>query len=443
MTAKPIIAIIGRPNVGKSTLFNRIVGKQKAIVIDEPGATRDRNYMDCVWQDKAFTLIDTGGFEPASEERILVQMREQTNLAIEEADVIIFLMDGKEGLTPSDMEIAKQLRGKSKNVFYAINKVDGRRDKDLLSEFYRLGVGEFYPISAQHGLGVDELMAEMTGDFPSAKDNKDDEDELIRIAIVGKPNVGKSSLVNRILGKERSIANPTPGTTRDAIDMPLKVHGKHYLLIDTAGIRKKNKISLTLEKYSVVQALKTINRCDIALVLIDAEEGMNEQDVKIAGLAYERGKACIIVVNKWDKIEKDNSTLGKFVEDIKDKLKFMDFAPIIFVSAVTGQRAPKIFELIEEVYAQYTKRVGTAELNDRLTVFLRRNPMARYQNKQQHIVYATQVEIKPPTFIFFASAPKGIHFSYERYLHNQIREAFGFEHVPLKIIFKKKSKSRV
>jgi GTPase len=439
MPVKPIIAIIGRPNVGKSTLFNRIAGKQKAIVIDEPGATRDRNYMDCIWQDKAFTLIDTGCFEPASEERILVQMREQTNLAIEEADVIIFLMDGKDGLTPTDMEIAKQLRGKEKNVFYVVNKVDGDRHEDLLTEFYRLGIEQFYPISAQHGLGVHELMALVTQDFSSAQEESD-EDEQIKIAIVGKPNVGKSSLVNRILGKERSIANPTPGTTRDAIDMPLKVHGKHYLLIDTAGIRKKNKISLTLEKYSVVQALKSINRCDIALVLIDAEEGMNEQDVKIAGLAYERHKACIIVVNKWDKIEKDNSTLGKFVEDIKYKLKFMDFAPIIFVSAVTGQRAPKIFELIDEVYAQYSKRVGTAELNDRLAAFLSRNPLARYQNKEQHIVYATQVEIKPPTFIIFASAPKGIHFSYERYLHNQIREAFGFEHVPLKIIFKKKNK---
>jgi GTPase len=441
MQVKPIIAIVGRPNVGKSTLFNRIAGKQKAIVIDEPGATRDRNYMDCIWQDKAFTLIDTGGFEPASEERILVQMREQTNLAIEEADVIIFLMDGKDGLTPTDMEIAKQLRGKDKNVFYVVNKVDGDRHEDLLTEFYRLGIEHFYPISAQHGLGVHELMALVTQDFSSGQEESD-QDEQIKIAIVGKPNVGKSSLVNRILGKERSIANPTPGTTRDAIDMPLKVRGKNYLLIDTAGIRKKNKISLTLEKYSVVQALKTINRCDIALVLIDAEEGINEQDVKIAGLAYERGKACIIVVNKWDKIEKDNSTVGKFVENIKDKLKFMDFAPIIFVSAITGQRAPKIFDLIEEVYAQYSKRVGTAELNDRLAAFLSRNPLARYQNKEQHIVYATQVEIKPPTFIFFASAPKGIHFSYERYLHNQIRQAFGFEHVPLKIIFKKKNKAK-
>jgi GTP-binding protein len=424
MQVKPVIAIVGRPNVGKSTLFNRIAGKQKAIVIDEPGATRDRNYMDCVFQDKAFTLIDTGGFEPASEERILVQMREQSNLAIEEADVIIFLMDGKDGLTPSDIEIARQLRGKGKSVYYVPNKVDGERHEEMLTDFYRLGIDEFHPISAQHGLGVNELLNIITRDFPEAADYKDDQDTQIKVAIVGKPNVGKSSLVNRILGKERSIANPTPGTTRDAIDMPVKVHGKSYLLIDTAGIRRKSKISLTLEKYSVVQALKSINRCDIALVLIDAEDGLTDQDTKIIGLAFERGKACIIVVNKWDLIEKDNSTVGKFVEDIKDQIKFLDFAPIIFISAVTGQRAPKIFELIDTVYSQYTKRIGTSPLND--------------ANRQMHISYATQTDVKPPTFVFFVSNVKGIHFSYERYLTNQIRETFGFDSVPLKLIFRKK-----
>lgn len=438
MKEKPVIAIVGRPNVGKSTLFNRIAGKQKAIVIDEPGATRDRNYMDCVFQDKVFTLIDTGGFEPASEERILVQMREQSNLAIEEADVIIFLMDGKDGLTPSDMEIARQLRGRGKKVFYVANKVDGDRHTEMLTDFYRLGIDEIHSISAQHGPGVDELLAVIVQDFPSAADDKDEQDTQIKIAIVGKPNVGKSSLVNRILGKERSIANPTPGTTRDAIDMPVKVHGKNYLLIDTAGIRRKSKISQTLEKYSVIQALKSINRCDIALVLIDAEEGLTDQDTKIIGLAYERGKACIIVVNKWDKMEKDNSTVGKFVEDIKDKIKFMDFAPIIFISAVTGQRAPKIFDLIDKVYEQYTKRIGTSPLNDLVEKSVRKNPLPRYQNKQMHISYATQTDIKPPTFIFFVSNNKGIHFSYERYLMNQIRETFGFDSVPLKLVFRKK-----
>jgi GTP-binding protein len=308
----------------------------------------------------------------------------------------------------------------------------------MLTDFYRLGIDQFYPISAQHGLGVVELLTAVTRDFPESSKDKDDRDDQIKVAIVGKPNVGKSSLVNRILGKERSIANPTPGTTRDAIDMPVKVQGKNYLLIDTAGIRRKSKISQTLEKYSVVQALKSINRCDIALVLIDAEEGLTDQDTKIIGLAYERGKACIIVVNKWDKIEKDNSTVGKFVEDIKDKIKFMDFAPIIFISAVTGQRAPKIFDLIDEVYGQYTKRIVTSGLNDMLEKSVRKNPMARHQNKQMHISYATQTAIKPPTFVFFVSNAKGIHFSYERYLMNQIRETFGFNSVPLKLVFRKK-----
>lgn len=438
MQAKPVIAIVGRPNVGKSTLFNRIAGRQKAIVIDEPGATRDRNYMDCAWNSKAFTLIDTGGFEPSTEERILVQMREQTNLAIEEADIIIFLMDGRDGLTPSDIEIARQLRGKGKNVYYVPNKVDGARHEELLSEYYRLGIDKLYPVSAQHGLGVDELLAVITEDFPKAQSEEEEGDRPIAVAIVGKPNVGKSSLINLICGKERTIANPMPGTTRDAIDTTVKVHGKQYLLIDTAGIRRKNKISLTLEKYSVVQALKSINRCNIALLLIDAEEGMTEQDAKIAGLAHENGKACIIVVNKWDKIEKDNATVGKFVEDIKDKVKFMDFAPILFISAVTGQRAPKIFALIDEVYAQYCKRIETSPLNDLVEKCLRKNPMARYQNRSMSISYATQTNVRPPTFVFFVSHPKGVHFSYERYLMNSIRAEFGFDKVPLKLIFRKK-----
>lgn len=438
MTSNPVVAIIGRPNVGKSTLFNRIAGKQKAIVIDEPGATRDRNYIDCVWQDKAFTLIDTGGFEPASEDEIYIQMREQTYLAIEEADSIIFLMDGKEGLTASDMEISRLLRGKDKNVYHVANKVDGEKHENLLVDFYRLGIDDIHAISAQHGLGINELLSAVTELFPSLKEIKQSDDTQIKIAIVGKPNVGKSSLINLLSGKNRTIANPAPGTTRDAIDLPLKVHGKHYLLIDTAGIRKKNKISLTLEKYSVIQALKSINRCNVALVLIDAEEGITEQDAKIAGLAYERGKACIIVVNKWDKIKKDNAIVGKYVEEIKETLKFMDFAPIIFISAVTGQRAPKIFNIIDDIYNQYTKRVDTPALNTFLENITRKNPLPLYQNKRVRIFYATQVDIKPPSFVFFVSAVKGIHFSYRRFLTNQIREKFDFNVVPIKIIFRKK-----
>jgi GTP-binding protein len=316
--------------------------------------------------------------------------------------------------------------------------VNGEKHENLLVDFYRLGIDNIYAISAQHGLGINELLSAVTELFPSLKEKKQSDDTQIKIAIVGKPNVGKSSLINLISGKNRTIANATPGTTRDAIDLPLKVHGKHYLLIDTAGIRKKNKISLTLEKYSVIQALKSINRCNVALVLIDAEEGITEQDAKIAGLAYERGKACIIVVNKWDKIKKDNAIVGKYVEEIKETLKFMDFAPIIFISAVTGQRAPKIFNIINDIYNQYTKRVDTSALNTLLENITRKNPLPLYQNKRVRIFYATQVDIKPPSFVFFVSAVKGIHFSYRRFLTNQIREKFDFNVVPIKIIFRKK-----
>ncbi|MDI6743139.1 MAG: ribosome biogenesis GTPase Der, partial [Smithella sp.] len=338
----------------------------------------------------------------------------------------------------SDVEIARQLRGRGKKVFYVANKIDGDRHQEMLSDFYRLGIDEVYSISAQHGVGVDELLSCIVQDFSEKTEGAAEKDEQIKIAIVGKPNVGKSSLVNKILGRERSIANPAPGTTRDAIDSTVKVHGRNYLLIDTAGIRRKSKISQTLEKYSVVQALKSINRCNIALLLIDAEEGMTEQDAKIIGLAYERGKAGIIVVNKWDKIEKDNTTVGKFVEDIKSKVKFLDFAPIIFISAVTGQRAPKIFDLINTVYEQYTKRITTAQLNVLVEKAVQRNPLPRYQNRQMQISYATQTDVKPPTFVLFVNNTKGIHFSYERYLMNQIRESFGFDSVPLKLVFRKK-----
>ena len=435
---KPVIAIVGRPNVGKSTLFNRLSERKKAIVIDEPGATRDRNYADCTLGDKSFILIDTGGFEPAAATQILVQMREQTKLAIEEADIIIFLMDGRDGLMPADMEIAATLREAEKPVFVAVNKVDGPRHEGLIHEFYKLGIDRVYTLSALHGIGVDELMYDLTAQLSSSEEDNSAEPECIKIAVVGKPNVGKSSLVNKILGYDRTIVNELPGTTRDAIDTGFTLNNRQYLLVDTAGIRRKSRVSLTLEKYSVIQALRTIDRCDIALILIDAEEGITEQDAKIAGLAFERGVACIIVVNKWDRITKDNHTVGKYVKDIKDDLKFMDFAPIIFVSALSGQRVVKIFDIIETVYDQYTKRVNTSELNKKVGEIVDANPPARHQNREQQISYVTQVSIKPPSFVFFVKSPKGIHFSYERFLMNQLREAFGFDSVPLRIIFRKK-----
>ena len=434
---KPVIAIVGRPNVGKSTLFNRLAEKKKAIVIDEPGATRDRNYSDAEWYGKPFLLIDTGGFEPASTEGILARMREQAMFAVEEADVVIFLLDGREGLMPADTEIANMLRRIEKPAFFAVNKVDAPRHEALLSEFYRLGVDTLYPISAQHGLGIDELMDAATAEMPSVEPEPE-QPERTRIAVIGKPNVGKSSLVNRILGTERSIVHSIPGTTRDPVDTPFAMEGREYLLIDTAGIRRKSRISLTLEKYSVVQALRTIERCDIALMLIDAVEGVTEQDAKIAGLACERGVAVIVVVNKWDLVEKNERTIGTYVLDIKDKMKFLDFAPIITVSALSGQRVLKIFREIEKVREQYVKRIETGELNRGVRRILEENPPPRLHGRPHNFLYVTQIGVKPPAFAWFVKDPKAVHFSYERFLMNRIRETFGFESVPLRIHFKKK-----
>ena len=443
---KPLIAIIGRPNVGKSTLFNRLSERKKAIAIDQPGATRDRNYAEASWNGRAFTVVDTGGFEPVSTEKILMQMREQTRLAMEQADIIVFLMDGKDGLTPSDEEIVRLLRSYRKPVYYAVNKIDGPRHDENVYEFYRLGVEPIHTISAEHGRGVDELMNAVTADIPVAEPEDEKvpggEEEPIRIAVVGRPNVGKSSLVNRILGYERTIVNPLPGTTRDAIDTPFEREGRRYVLIDTAGIRRKSRISQNLEKYSVIEALRTLDRCDIALVLIDGEEGVTEQDARIAGLALEKGVACILVVNKWDLVEKDNSTVGVYVNRLREELKFLQFAPIAFVSALTGQRLGRIFELVEAVWAEYTRRIATAELNAQVERYIAENPAPLYRNRPNKIVYATQPRVKPPTFVFFVREPKAIHFSYERYLTNRIREGLGFESVPIRLIFRKRRRDK-
>jgi len=439
---KPVIVIIGRPNVGKSSLFNRLAGRNKAIVIDEPGATRDRHYADCVWNDKSFFLIDTGGFVPAATETILMQMREQVNQAMEEADVIIFLMDGRSGLTHEDIEIAEILRRLEKPVFFVINKIDGLKQENLAYEFYRLGMEKIYTISALHGLGMGELMDDVSGHFPPALTDREEEDR-IKIAVIGKPNVGKSSLVNKILGYERTIVNPMPGTTRDAIDTPFTLNDREYLLIDTAGIRRKSRVYPGLEKFSIIQAVKAVSRCDVALIVIDAKEGVTDQDVKIAGLAFERGVVCVFVVNKWDRVEKDRDTAGKYVKEIKDKAKFLEFAPVIFVSALTGQRVRKLFDIVNTAYCQYSKRVNTPELNRKVREFLSLNPPPRYQNRANSVSYVTQVSVKPPTFVFFFREPKAIHFSYERFLVNQIRETFGFADVPLRIIFRKKTSSLI
>jgi GTP-binding protein len=439
---KPVVAIIGRPNVGKSTLFNRVSERKKAIVINLPGATRDRNYADADWMGRVFTLVDTGGFEPISDEKILVQMREQTTLAIEEADIIIFLLDGKEGLTPADEEITRILRRSGKPVLYTINKVDNPDKYTAQGEFYRLGIDRLFLLSAEHGLGVDDLMDEVVATIPPEAAVEEPE-ERIGIAVVGRPNVGKSSLVNKILGYERVIVNPMPGTTRDPIDTPFEYNEKKYRLIDTAGIRRKSRISLSLEKYTIVEAMKVLDRCDVALILVDPVEGITDQDVRIAGLAFEKGVICILVVNKWDLVEKDNSTTGIYVRKLQDSLKFLDFAPIVFISALTGQRVFRLFEVIEQAHEQYTKRIKTSELNTAVREILAANPPPRLQGGRAHnFSYVTQTSVKPPNFVFFVKDPRAVHFSYERYLVNQLRERFGFSMVPIRVRFRRKSRDR-
>lgn len=439
---KPIVAIVGRPNVGKSTLFNRLVGRRKAMVDDMPGVTRDRNYADVGDRfGRPFTLIDTGGFEPDTDDRLLQQMRQQSQLAIEEADVIIFVMDGRQGLIPSDVEVVEMLRRVDKPVFYVVNKVDGERQEREMAEFYALGVENVLPVSAEHGRGVGDLMEEVVASFPPGEDPEEDGD-VPRIAVVGRPNVGKSSLVNRLLGYERVVANPTAGTTRDSIDTLFTWYEKKFRLVDTAGIRRKGRISQKVESYSAVDALRSIERADVALIVIDAEQGVTEQDTKIAGYAFEAGRSCIFVVNKWDTVEKDNASVGRFVDSIRTDFKYLAFAPIVFVSAKTGQRLSSIMKEVDKAMAQYSRRVSTGEINRVFEAATAAHQPPVFQGRRVKLYYATQVSAKPPTFVVFTNRPEGIHFSYERYLVNKIREAFGFESTPVRLIFKGKEKGR-
>ncbi len=430
-----VVAIVGRPNVGKSTLFNRIYGQRKAIVEDYPGVTRDRNYALVTRYDTPFTLIDTGGFEPVSEERMLVQMREQSQLAIEEADIILFVMDGREGLTPSDYEVADMLRRVKKTVFYVVNKVDGERQEEEASEFYALGIDTFFPVSAEHGRGVNSLITAMLAELEPVASSGDNGDE-VRLAVIGRPNVGKSSLVNKLLGYERVVANHTAGTTRDSVDTPFVYNGRNYTLIDTAGIRRKGRVSQKLEKYSIIQALKGMERAHVVLLVVDAEEGITEQDLTIAGYAYERGRAIILVVNKWDTLTKDNHTMKKFTEQMRTEFKFLPFAPIMYVSALTGQRVAKIMETVEEVAEHYNRRISTAELNKVLQKAQETHQPSMYHGKRIKFFYMTQTAVRPPTFTIFVNKEKGVHFSYRRYLANKIREPFKFTGCPIRINYR-------
>ena len=436
---KPVVAIIGRANVGKSTLFNRFVRRKKAVIDNLPGLTRDRNYSEITWEGKDFILIDTGGFEPLSPENFFAQIREQTQLAIEEADTIIFLADGREGLNPSDSEIVRMLQSTKKQIYYVINKIDGPKQKEDMVEFYQMGVESLHPISAKHKLGISDLLDEITEKFPDSKHEETNESR-IKIAIVGRPNVGKSSLINKILRNERLLTDKSPGTTRDSIDTNFALNDQKYLLIDTAGIRRKSRVSLRLEKYCIVEALKSLDRCHIAILLIDAIEGVTQQDTKIINFIHEKGRACIIVVNKWDLISKDNTTHKSYLERIRYDLKFLEFAPVIFVSALTGQRVFNLFKLVPKIYENYLKRIQTHQLNKMVSQATKYHPPPLVKNRKLKFYYTTQIGVAPPHFIIFSNHPKDVHFSYQRFLVNQFREHFDFEGTPIRLSFKERKR---
>ncbi|MBQ1771330.1 MAG: ribosome biogenesis GTPase Der [Clostridia bacterium] len=436
---KPLVAIVGRPNVGKSTLFNRLIGRRLSIVEDTPGVTRDRIYADAEWLDYAFTLIDTGGIEPASDDKIAVQMRRQAELAIETADVILFLVDGREGMTSADEEVASMLRKCKKPVVLGVNKIDAQKFEEGMYEFYELGLGTPITISASQGLGLGDLLDEVVRDFPKAEGGE--ESKRINIAVAGKPNVGKSSLVNALLGEERSIVSDIPGTTRDSIDSYFSYGGRDYTLVDTAGIRRKRSIEdESIERYSVIRSLGAVRRADVVLFVCDAEQGLSEQDVRIAGYAHEEGKPSVVLVNKWDLIEKDTYTMDKFKKKLYADLAFMSYAPMLFVSALTGQRVGKIMDLANEVYDQSCRRITTGTLNDILNEAVMAVEPPSDKGRRLKLYYATQASIQPPTFIVFVNDSNLVHFSYERYLENYFRKSFGLEGTPVRLYFRSKKK---
>ena len=439
--AKPTVAIIGKPNVGKSTFFNYIVGSRISIVEDTPGVTRDRIYAETNWRGRNFTVVDTAGIEPESDDTIISQMREQDKIAIDIADVILFLTDVKQGVTAADQEIAIMLKKSKKPVVLVCNKADNMsRDRNEIYEFYNLGMGEPYPVSAANALGIGDVLDALYENFPEKSDDEDD-DGRIKVAVIGKPNVGKSSLINKILGENRTIVSNIAGTTRDAIDTEYENEYGKYVLIDTAGIRRKSKVSETIEKFSIMRTLLAIERADVCLMMIDANEGVTDQDAKIAGEAHEAGKGIIIVVNKWDEYEKETGTLEKYKKDIYAKLSYLSYAPVIFVSAKTGQRVDKLFNMINNVAEQNAMRVSTAILNQVINEAIAIVQPPTDKGKRLKILYGTQVSTKPPTFVIFVNNKELFHFSYERYLVNQIRKEFGLEGTPVRIIAREKGEN--
>ncbi|MBQ3486950.1 MAG: ribosome biogenesis GTPase Der [Clostridia bacterium] len=437
--SKPLVAIVGRPNVGKSTLFNKLIGRRLSIVEDTPGVTRDRIYADAEWLTHSFTLIDTGGIEPASEDIIAVQMRRQAELAIETADVILFLVDGREGLTAADEEVAAMLRRSNKPVVLAVNKLDAPKYNDAIYEFYALGLGDPIIISAGQGLGLGDMLDEVCAHFP--EETAEEGEHPLNIAVVGKPNVGKSSLVNAILGEERCIVSNIPDTTRDAVDTPFTVDGEPFVLVDTAGIRRKRAVEdETIERYSVIRSLAAVRRADVVLIVVDAEQGLSEQDVKIAGYVHEEGKPSVLVVNKWDLIEKDTNTMNQFKKDMQVDLAFMDYVPFLFISAKTGQRVNKLLSAAKESYAQSVRRITTGTLNDIVNEAISMTEPPAMSGKRLKIYYATEVSVQPPTFVIFVNEESLVHFSYKRYMENYFRKTFGFQGTPIKIIFRNRGK---
>ena len=435
---KPIVAVVGRPNVGKSTLFNALAGSKISIVKDTPGITRDRIYADVSWLNYNFTLIDTGGIEPDSKDIILSQMREQAQIAIDTADVILFMVDVKQGLQDSDAKVADMLRRSHKPVLLVVNKVDNfEKMMPDVYEFYNLGIGDPHAISAANQMGFGDLLDEVVALFPQDT-AKEEEDDRPKIAIVGKPNVGKSSIINKLIGENRLIVSDIAGTTRDAVDTVVKYNGKEYIFIDTAGLRRKNKIKEELEKYMIIRTVSAVERADLVVLVIDGEEGVTEQDAKIAGIAHDRGKGIIVAVNKWDAVEKNDKTIYRFTENVRNTLSFMPYAEIIFISAKTGQRLNKLYETIEMVIENQTLRVGTGVLNEIMmeAVALQQPPTDK--GKRLRLYYITQVSVKPPTFVIFVNEKYLMHFSYQRYIENQIRQAFGFRGTPLHFIIRER-----
>ncbi|MEI3596823.1 MULTISPECIES: ribosome biogenesis GTPase Der [unclassified Oceanobacillus] len=433
---KSVVAIVGRPNVGKSTIFNRLVGERISIVEDIPGVTRDRIYSQAEWLNREFNLIDTGGIE-AGDEPLLVQMRQQAEIAIDEADVIIFLVNGKEGITGADEEVAKLLFKSNKPIVLGVNKIDNPEMQETIYEYYSLGFGEPFPISGAHGLGLGDLLDEVIRHFPPEEEPEDD-DETIYFSVIGRPNVGKSSLVNALLNEDRVIVSNMEGTTRDAVDTPFTRDGQDYVIIDTAGMRKRGKVYETTEKYSVLRTLKAIERADVALVLIDAETGIIEQDKRVAGYAHEEGRAVVIVVNKWDTVESDQKAMQKFEEDIRMQFQFLDYAPIVFLSAETKKRLHTLLPVVKMVSENHAKRIPTNLLNDVIMDAIAVNPTPTFKGKRLKVLYATQVSVKPPSFVIFVNDPELMHFSYKRFLENKIREAIDYTGTPINIFVRRR-----